>query len=48
MITKVPSLHSGIPLSFEFNLITPVTSALRIVPFAEKRAFTFSTTSIYI
>jgi len=43
---KVPSLHSGIPLSLEFNLITPVTSALRIVPLFEKRTFTFSITSM--
>lgn len=42
----VPSLHSGIPLNLEFSLITPVTSARRIVPLFENKQFTFSITSM--
>lgn len=42
----LPSLHSGIPLNIDLSFIVPVTSALKIVPFAEKSTLTSSITSI--
>ena len=45
-LSFIPNLHSGIPLKRHFNLIAPETSALKIVPLAEKITFTSSMTSI--
>lgn len=45
-LSFIPNLHSGIPLNKHLSLITPDTSALRIVPLAEKRTLTSSMTSI--
>ena len=46
-ITKlVPNLHSGIPLSLEFNFMTPDTSALKMLPLFENNTLTFSITSM--
>jgi len=47
-LSFIPSLHSGIPLSKHLSFITPDTSALRILPFAENSTFTSSITSMYI
>jgi hypothetical protein len=47
-LSFIPNLHSGIPLSKHLSLITPDTSALKIVPFAENKTLTSSITSIYI
>ena len=46
MYGYIPNLHYGIPLNLEFNLITPLTSALKILPLLENKALTFYITSI--